>query len=188
MAQWNRVLEATPEEVWEVLSDGERYARWVVGAHDSWERDDHWPAVDAELGYTLKLGAWTYHGRTISRRCEPIRRLELEAVTHLGSARISFLVEPWGSHTLVLVDEHPLRGPAARWHNSGADLVLRWRHRHLLARLEEATASARGRPRAGAPGDGRPSPAPGDEHPSSGSDDAHPSPGPGDGNGARDRS
>ncbi|WP_030691018.1 SRPBCC family protein [Streptomyces globisporus] len=170
MAQWNRVLEATPEEVWAVLSDGRRYARWVVGTHDSWERDDHWPAVDAELGYALKLGPWTYHGRTISRRCEPIRRLELEAATHLGSARISFLVEPWGSRTLVLVDEHPLRGPAARWHNSAADLVLRWRHRQLLARLEKAVLSARARSRAGAPGDARPSS------------------GPGDGNGTRDRS
>ncbi|WP_225803307.1 SRPBCC family protein [Streptomyces sp. NK15101] len=145
MAQWNRLIEAPPDAVWAVLSDGRSYARFVVGTHESWEQDGQWPVAGAELGYTLKLGPWSYQGRTVSRVCEPVHRLELEARTHLGSARIAFRIEPWGDGTLVVVDEHPLQGPAARWHNSGADALLRWRHRKMLDRLDRVAVSTRDR-------------------------------------------
>ncbi|MEU3610467.1 hypothetical protein AB0E83_34275 [Streptomyces sp. NPDC035033] len=58
--------------------------------------------------------------------------------------------------TLVLVDEHPLRGPAARWHNTAADALLRWRHRRMLDRLEQVAVAERDRSLAGAPGGPRP--------------------------------
>ncbi|MFF7438086.1 SRPBCC family protein [Streptomyces sp. NPDC008122] len=142
MAQWNRLVHASPDDVWAVLSDGQEYARFVVGTHDSWEQAGQWPSTGSELGYTLRLGPWSYQGRTVSRVCEPVRRLELEAATGIGSARVAFLVEPWGDGTLVIVDEHPLDGPAARWHNAAVDVAMRWRHRHMLARLG-AIAEAR---------------------------------------------
>ncbi|MFJ9811142.1 SRPBCC family protein [Streptomyces sp. NPDC101158] len=145
MAQWNRLIEARPEDVWSVLSDGQQYARFVVGTHDSWEENGHWPTPGAELGYTLRVGPWSYRGRTISRLCEPVHRLELEARTDVGSARIAFLVEPWGEDTLVIVDEHPLGGLAARWHNSAVDALLRWRHRWMLVRLAERAAEEKER-------------------------------------------
>ncbi|WP_418960833.1 SRPBCC family protein [Streptomyces tritici] len=135
MAQWHRLVHAAPQDVWSVLSDGRSYSRWVVGAHDSVQKDPEWPAEGSELAYSLKAGPWTYRGRTVSRLCEPVRRLELEAMSGLGSARIAFRVEPWGDETLVVVDEHPLRGPAARWHNAVLDAFLRLRHRGMLARL-----------------------------------------------------
>ncbi len=68
-------------------------------------------APGAELGYVLKLGPKSYRGRTTSRICEPGRRLELEAKTDLGSARIAFRLVPWGGDTLVIVDEHPSGAP-----------------------------------------------------------------------------
>ncbi|KOG09850.1 MULTISPECIES: SRPBCC family protein [Streptomyces] len=143
MAQWNRLIEAPPDAVWEVLSDGRSYARFVVGTHESWEQDGQWPVPGAELGYTLKLGPWSYRGRTLSRLCEPTHRLELEVHTDVGSARVAFRIEPWGDGTLVLVDEHPLRGPAARWHNSAVDALMRWRNRKMLDRLAHVVASTR---------------------------------------------
>ncbi|MER5204144.1 SRPBCC family protein [Streptomyces sp. NPDC002825] len=142
MAQWNRLIEAPPDAVWAVLSDGEAYSRFVVGTHDSWEQEGQWPTPGSELGYTLRIGPWLYHGRTISRLCEPVRRLELEARTDLGTARIAFRVEPWGDDTLVIVDEHPLSGPMARWHNSFLDALTRWRNRQMLVRLGELAESA----------------------------------------------
>ncbi|MFI8962920.1 SRPBCC family protein [Streptomyces sp. NPDC053493] len=145
MAQWNRLIEAPPDAVWAVLSEGRLYSRFVVGTHDSWEQEGQWPAPGAELGYTIKLGPWPYRGRTISRLCEPGRRLELEARTEVGSARIAFRLEPWGDGTLVIVDEHPLNGPAARWHNSAVDAVTRWRHRKMLDRLSQVAVSERQR-------------------------------------------
>ncbi|MFC9732639.1 SRPBCC family protein [Streptomyces roseolus] len=138
MAPWHRLIHATPAEVWAVLGDGDLYARWVVGTHETWERDDTWPAEGSELGYTLKLGPWTTEGRSISRICEPQDRLELEALNPLGSARIAFQTLRWGEGCLVLVDEHPLTGPATPLHNTALDTLIRWRHRRMLARLEEA--------------------------------------------------
>ncbi|MFF9198247.1 SRPBCC family protein [Streptomyces sp. NPDC014779] len=142
MARWHRLITATPEDVWAVLGDGSLYAHWVVGTHDTWDRDGDWPAVGSELGYTVKLGTWTMKGRTISRLCEPGRRLELEAVNPLGSARIGIRTLPWGDRCLVLVDEHPLRGPAAPLHNAALDALLRWRNRNMLARLDRAVREA----------------------------------------------
>ncbi|MFF5970436.1 SRPBCC family protein [Streptomyces sp. NPDC012769] len=144
MAQWHRLIDASPAHVWSVLGDGELYARWVVGTHETWERDDMWPAEGAELGYTLKLGPWITEGRTVSRICEPEHRLELEAVNGLGSARIGFRTLRWGDGCLVLVDEHPLRGPVTPLHNTALDALIRWRHRHMLARLERAVAEKAG--------------------------------------------
>ncbi|MER7519561.1 SRPBCC family protein [Streptomyces sp. NPDC126499] len=144
MAQWHRLIDAPPADVWSVLGDGELYARWVVGTHDTWERDGAWPAEGAELGYTVKLGPWTVEGRTISRLCEPQDRLELEAVNGLGSARIGFRTLRWGEGCLVLVDEHPLTGPATPLHNTALDALIRWRHRSMLARLERAVREKAG--------------------------------------------
>ncbi|MFJ7067832.1 SRPBCC family protein [Streptomyces sp. NPDC101115] len=138
MARWHRLITATPADVWAVLGDGSLYARWVVGTQDTWERDEAWPALGSELGYTVKLGPWTMKGRTISRLCEPEKRLELEAVNPLGSARIGLRTLRWGDDCLVLVDEHPLRGPATPLHNTALDALVRWRNRHMLARLDRA--------------------------------------------------
>ncbi|MFI8825201.1 SRPBCC family protein [Streptomyces sp. NPDC053431] len=154
MAQWHRLIDTSPATLWSVFSDGSQYARWVVGTHDTWELDDDWPAEGSQLGYSLKLGPWTSKGRTVSRVCEPQRRLELEAVSDLGIARIAFRLTPWGDGCLVVLDEHPLRGTAASMHNAALDAGLRWRHRPVLARLAavaEAPARTRGAPsRAGA--------------------------------------
>ncbi|MET9346954.1 SRPBCC family protein [Streptomyces termitum] len=153
MAQWNRLIDASPDDVWSVLSEPRLYSQWVVGARGTWERDDRWPEPGTELGYELRLGPWTYRGRTVSRRCEPPHRLELEARAALGTARIALRVDPWGDGTLVIVDEHPLDGPAARWHNALADTAVRLRHRRMLARLAALAESvARQRASAGGPG------------------------------------
>ncbi|WP_432087644.1 SRPBCC family protein [Streptomyces sp. bgisy095] len=88
MARWNRLIEAPPEDVWSVLSDGRLYARFVVGTHDTWEEGGKWPAPGAELGYALKIGPKSYRGRTTSRICEPGRRLEMEAKTDPGTTNM----------------------------------------------------------------------------------------------------
>ncbi len=64
--------------------------------------------------------------------------LELEAESGwLGTARIALKVRRWGRNTLVIIDEHPLRGPAAKLHNTAIDGFVQVRHRTMLARLAE---------------------------------------------------
>jgi uncharacterized protein YndB with AHSA1/START domain len=131
------LVKRPPEAVWEVLSDGSRYAEWVVGTSETEEEGEEWPRVGSKINYTVRLGPLVLHNHTVVRVCEPPGRLELEAVAGpLGSARIAIRVEPWGeAETLVIVDEHPLRGPGSRLHIAPVELLIQLRHRQMLARL-----------------------------------------------------
>jgi uncharacterized protein YndB with AHSA1/START domain len=153
MARRHVLIQRPPESVWAVLSDGERYADWVVGTHETKQADDHWPRPGAAIRYTVKLGPpppldrlvrpRTLHNQTVVRDSERPRRLELEAQAGpLGAARISVEIQPWGGDSLVTVDEHPISGPGARWHNAVLDMALMVRHRHMLDRLAATVENA----------------------------------------------
>jgi uncharacterized protein YndB with AHSA1/START domain len=137
MAVWHQLIERSPGQVWAVLADPGQYSRWVVGVADSQPGRGAWPEMGAELGYRVVFGPWSGNGRTTVRRCEPPAILELEADSgRLGTARIAFDVRPWGEQdSLVIVDEHPLRGPAGALHNVALDLMIQLRHRSMLGRL-----------------------------------------------------
>ncbi|MEW2168133.1 SRPBCC family protein [Streptomyces sp. NPDC007084] len=136
MAIRHQVIERSPEAVWAVLEDPRLYAEWVVGTSTSRPLDERWPQVGSRLGYVLGRGRLTYEGRTVVRRVEPLRWLELEADSgRLGTARIAIEVRTWGPHTLVLVDEHPLRGIGGALHTAPLEVLIQLRHRKMLARL-----------------------------------------------------
>ncbi|WP_411111640.1 SRPBCC family protein [Streptomyces sp. c-19] len=142
MAVRHQLIRKPPAAVWSVLRDGSLYAHWVVGTDDSWNRDGRWPAEGSEIGYVVKFGPLEYRGRTVSRVFEPGHRLELESMGgRSGSVRIAITVQPWAEDTLVIVDEHPLSGAAARWHNSVLDAALQLRHRAMLSRLARVVES-----------------------------------------------
>ncbi|MEU8624596.1 SRPBCC family protein [Streptomyces sp. NPDC048669] len=115
-----------------------------------------WPELGATLRYEIRIGPFTLHNRTVVvRRNEPTAVLELEADSGpLGSARIAIELRPWGEHTLIIFDEHPLRGAGGALHNGLLDAAQQVRHRVMLGRLarlceagEVPPRSARGRPR-----------------------------------------
>jgi hypothetical protein len=136
MAVRHRLVGGTPEEVWAVLADGSRYGEWVVGPSTSRHGDGDWPQVGSSIEYTVSVGPMNLTGETVVRICRPPRQLELEALSGwLGSARIAIELRPWGEDTLVIVDEHPLRGPGGSLHNAALDALLQLRHRSMLGRL-----------------------------------------------------
>ncbi|MEU0274379.1 SRPBCC family protein [Streptomyces sp. NPDC006307] len=138
MAVRHRLIRRAPEAVWAVLADGARYADWVVGTDSSRQKDDNWPKVGSEIAYTVRLGPYTAEGDTVVRICDPPRTLELEARSGaLGTARIAIELRPWGDETLVVLDEHPLRGPGGLLHNTVLDALLQLRHRAMLGRLAD---------------------------------------------------
>ncbi|WP_037679146.1 SRPBCC family protein [Streptomyces albus] len=143
MAVRYALIRRPPEAVWAVLCDGEKYEQWVIGTDETEEIDARWPAPGSEIRYTVRLGRWTFQGRTVVRISERNERLELEAKAGpLGSARIAIELRPWGGDCLVIVDEHPLTGPGARLHGMATEAFLQLRHRrmlHRLARVVEAT-------------------------------------------------
>ncbi len=147
MAVRHYVIERAPEAVWAVLEDPGLYSEWVVGTSETRALDDRWPQVGAALEYTVALGPWSYEGRTTVRRYEPPGWLELEADSgRLGTARIAIEVRPWGGHTLVIVDEHPLRGLGGAVHAAPLDVLIQVRHRNMLPRLARTVEGLSSRP------------------------------------------
>ncbi|MFC4031349.1 SRPBCC family protein [Streptomyces polygonati] len=139
MAVRHQVIERSPLRVWDVLADPSLFSRWVVGVSDSGPGEGTWPELDSKLVYKISLGPWTGTGRTVVRRVEPPYILELEADSGpLGTARIAIEVRPWGrAESIVVIDEHPLRGSAGTLHNVAVDGFLQVRHRSMLNRLAE---------------------------------------------------
>ncbi|MFJ2675762.1 SRPBCC family protein [Streptomyces sp. NPDC087525] len=139
MAVRHQLIAREPAAVWRVLSDPARYADWVVGTARSFPGEGRWPEVGSSLTYTVRLGSKELRGYTVVRRHKPPRWLELEAHSGpLGTARIALDIRPWGDETLVIVDEHPLRGFAGAAHNLVLDAFLQIRHRGMLGRLAAA--------------------------------------------------
>jgi uncharacterized protein YndB with AHSA1/START domain len=142
MAMVNVLVRCPPEQVWEILADGRSYVDWVVGTREIRSVDDGWPALGTALRYTVGAGPVSLRGSTTVRRVEPGRQLGLEADGGvLGTARIVIDLIPWGEDTVVVLDEHPLRGPGYRFHNALSDAFLLIRGRPMvkkLARLAEA--------------------------------------------------
>ncbi|MER6522420.1 SRPBCC family protein [Streptomyces sp. NPDC060334] len=136
MAVRNQLIHRPPHAVWAVLADPNRYEDWVVGPSQSTPLDRTWPEVGSRLRYTLRLGPWSTEGVTTVRYAEPGRELELEAsFDPLGTARIFLQLRPWGEETLVICDEHPLRGLGGTLHNPAVEALIQLRHRGMLARL-----------------------------------------------------
>jgi hypothetical protein len=151
----HQLIKKNPEFVWEVLSDAERYGDWVVGTSRSEPDEGRWPELGAALRYEIKIGPLTLRNRTVVRRSEPTTVLELEADSGpLGTARIAMELRPWGEHTLIILDEHPLRGAGGALHNALLEAAVQVRHRAMLSRLarlcegdESPTRATPGRPR-----------------------------------------
>ncbi|MFI9831021.1 SRPBCC family protein [Streptomyces sp. NPDC051913] len=136
MARRHRLIQVSPSVVWDVLADGHRYAEWVVGTSRSEPVRGEWPRRDAAIRFQVPLGPLRLVNETVVRHCEEGVALELEAHAGvLGTARIAIELREWGEHSLVIVDEHPLRGVGGTLHNVGFDALIQLRHRTMLARL-----------------------------------------------------
>jgi uncharacterized protein YndB with AHSA1/START domain len=136
MATVNVLVRRPPEQVWDVLSDGFAYADWVVGTREIRAVDDGWPAVGTRIYYTVGVGPLSFQGHTTVRHADPNRQLGLEADGGpIGTARIVLDLSEWGEDTVVVLDEHPLRGPGYRLHNMLSDAALLLRGRPMVANL-----------------------------------------------------
>jgi uncharacterized protein YndB with AHSA1/START domain len=136
MASVNVLVRRTPEQVWDVLSDGRAYASWVLGTREIRAVDDEWPAVGSSIHYTVGWGPLALRGRTTVRAAEPGRVLGLEADAGLlGTARIVIELSTWGQGTVVVLDEHPLTGAGSWLHNPVTDVVSLVRQEPMMRRL-----------------------------------------------------
>jgi uncharacterized protein YndB with AHSA1/START domain len=137
VAENTTTIDATPEQIFEVLLDAWTYKDWVVGADDIRDVDPEWPAVGARFHHTVGVGPAKTDDNTKIVALDPPRRLVLEARARpAGIAHVEFLVEPSteGGSTIT-IEEHPIDGPATALPDAVTDVGLKLRNAETLRRL-----------------------------------------------------
>jgi len=131
-----RVMQATPEQVWEVLSDGWLYPLWVVGASRMREVDDGWPAPETRLHHSV--GSWPLLIDDVTESIESVPGTRLVLHAHAwptGRATVTLQLNPVGAETEVVIEERATAGPGALVPGLVQDPLLGWRNVEALRRL-----------------------------------------------------
>lgn len=134
-----RTVQAPPDRVFAVLSDGWSYSDWVVGTVHIRDVDRGWPEVGAKLHH--KAGPWplSLHDSSTVLEMTPDRRLKMLAgLWPLGAALVDIRLEPAGpGATRVTMEEDFESGPLRVVRNKINDLVLHRRNIESLSRLAD---------------------------------------------------
>ena len=151
MARVETTATASPQDVWDVLTDAHAYAYWVVGSSDVRAVDSEWPRPGSRFHHSVGLRPITLSDHTEVVEIDPLRRLVLMAKARpLGTARVTLTLTPSGSVTQVTMVEEP--GDRLTWllaANPVAQRLLRARNEESLRRLRRL-AEERAYVRAGA--------------------------------------
>lgn len=139
-------VNATPDQVWDVLADGWLYPLWVVGASRMRQVDDHWPERGARLHHSV--GAWPLlvDDDTEVVDVDPGSRLVLHArAWPTGTAAVTLRLEPVGAHTRVVIEEDAHEGPGRLVPKPLRQPPLTWRNVETLRRLAYVVEGRAGR-------------------------------------------
>jgi uncharacterized protein YndB with AHSA1/START domain len=132
----NRTVAATPEQVWEVLSDGWLYPLFVVGASRMRAVDDTWPAVGSRLHHSVGTWPLLIDDTTEVLEVEEGRRLLLLARGWpAGQAHVEISLQPDGATTVVTITEDATAGPGLLIPKPLRDAQLHVRNVEALRRL-----------------------------------------------------
>jgi uncharacterized protein YndB with AHSA1/START domain len=136
MSTTTRTVSATPEQVWEVLSDGWLYPLFVVGASRMREVDDSWPAVGSRLHHSVGSWPMLIDDTTEVLEVDEGQRLLLKARGWpAGEAHVEISLRPDGDATLVTMVEDATAGPGVLVPKPLRDAQLHWRNVEALRRL-----------------------------------------------------
>ncbi len=142
-----RTIQASPEAVWQVLTDGWLYPVWVVGATRMRDVDADWPAKGSRIHHSAGVWPVIVNDETTVESVEPQRRLQLRAKGWpLGEADIVIELEPSGAATVVRIREDAAAGPGKLVPKVVRAPLMRWRNSETLRRL---AFLAEGRPARG---------------------------------------
>jgi hypothetical protein len=136
MSTITRVVEATPDQVWSVLSDGWTYPVWVVGASRMRDVDADWPEVGSQLHHSAGVWPMLVDDSTEVLECTPGSMLRLRARGWpAGEAEVVIRLRPQGSSTEVVIEENTVSGPASLIPKLVEDPLMDWRNTETLRRL-----------------------------------------------------
>jgi len=148
MSSTSALIDATPAQIFAVLSDGWNYADWVVGAVHVRAVDPQWPEAGSRVHH--KVGAWPFMiaDSTSVLASDPDGRLELKArLWPLGEAHVDIRWDAEDSgRTRVTINEQFADGPLLALRNRLNDVALHQRNREALRRLADMTRRYAGQP------------------------------------------
>jgi len=145
MALHNIIVRAHPKDVWEVLADPYSYQRWVMGTKRIVQADPDWPEPGSAFEYEAGFGPLKFRGRTMARGRDETSHLEIEADAKVLAARVAISVRPWGDDSLVILEEHWIRGSYLLLENPLVDLALNIRNRVMVKHLAREVQRRSGR-------------------------------------------
>ena len=136
MSRTTRAMHCTPQQVFDVLSDGWSYATWVVGASRIRDVDQDWPAVGSHIHHSV--GSWPMlidDNTVVEEMASPsLLQLRVRAwPTGEGRVRITCLPAEGGCE--VVMEEYAVSGPAQLIPRPVQDAILRVRNVEALKRL-----------------------------------------------------
>ncbi|WP_436527707.1 SRPBCC family protein [Actinoplanes sp. HUAS TT8] len=133
-----RSVQAPPERVFAVLSDGWSYSDWVVGTSHIRDVEASWPSPGSRLHH--KAGPWplSLHDSSTVLECVQDREIKIRAgLWPLGEAIVDIRLEPEAGGTRVIMREDFESGPLMWARNKINDLVLHQRNVEALRRLAD---------------------------------------------------
>ncbi len=146
MARNETEIDATPEEVWAVLTDAYAFPDWVVGARRIRAVDDGWPQPGTAFYH--EVGGWPFRikDNTKVRELVPPTRLVLEARARpAGIAAVTLLLEELTpGRTRVTILEDPVAGPAKLVPKPIVDALTKARNAESMRRLRNLVEERRG--------------------------------------------
>lgn len=136
MATNTRTIDATPEQVWDVLADGWLYPLWVVGASRIREVEDAWPQEGTRLHHSVGVWPLLIDDYTEVTHVVPGEQLCLRArAWPVGEGAVTISLQPVAGGTKVEIVEDAVSGPGVLVPPPARGLTVKWRNVETLRRL-----------------------------------------------------
>jgi polyketide cyclase/dehydrase/lipid transport protein len=136
MSENERVMHASPEDVFAVLADGWTYGSWVVGSSRIRAVDPDWPKPGTSIHHSVGVWPVLIHDATTAEEYEPGRRLRIKVrAWPTGAGRVEITADPRPDGCLVTMWEEAVEGPAKAIPAKVSDPLLQWRNSESLRRL-----------------------------------------------------
>jgi uncharacterized protein YndB with AHSA1/START domain len=131
-------IDATPEQVFDVLMDAQAYPDWVVGAKEVRAVDPSWPEPGSEFHHKVGVGPVEIEDSTtmVAHERPSFVKLEVHAGP-VGSGIVEMRLSPSDDGgTLVEMVEYPIEGPAETLDGPVEDVAIKARNLEALRRLK----------------------------------------------------
>jgi len=136
MATNYRLINASPEDVFQVLADGWLFPSWVVGASRIRGVDATWPAPEAKLHHSFGVWPLVIDDTTSLVEWDPPRHVKFQARGWpIGEAEVTLDIKLRSAGCIVRMHEDAAKGPGRLVPKPFRDVGLLIRNREALQRL-----------------------------------------------------